>query len=82
MKLGLSAVFIVAAISVVSGDAVAGQYQCKVYCTGPNGTVTAGVKANSASEAASIVDKGADQFCRAAGHKAATSQSMSSSQCR
>jgi len=82
MKPGLFAASVVAAFAFASGSAVAGQYECKVYCTGPSGAITVGVKANSSSEAASIVDKGADKMCKSAGYKAATSATMSSSQCR
>ncbi len=68
--------------ALISGTVAAGEYQCTVYCVGPSGKTSAVVKANSASEASAIVDKTADKVCRAAGHKAATSQSMSAAQCR
>ncbi|MBP2229067.1 putative membrane protein [Azospirillum agricola] len=65
-----------------AGAAVAGEYQCTVYCVGPSGSTSVTIRAGSASEAASIVDRQGHAICKAAGHQAATSQTMSSSQCR
>ena len=59
----------------------AGEYQCKVYCKGPDGQTFVTVKAGSSSDAAAIVDKQGHQICKAAGHNSASSSTMSSNQC-
>lgn len=65
-----------------AGQAQAGEYACTVYCVGPSGSTTVTVRASSASDAAQIVDKQSDRVCQAAGYRASTSSTMSSSQCR
>lgn len=82
MKIVKAAVFVAGMLSMISGAAFAGDYQCTVYCTGPSGSTVVTIRAGSASAAAAIIDKTADQICRSAGHRAATSATMSSSQCR
>ena len=37
--------------------AFSGEYQCKVYCKGPDGQTYVTVKADSSSDAAAIVDR-------------------------
>ena len=58
----------------------AGEYQCKVYCKGPDGQTYVTVKAGSSSDAAAMVDKEGHQICKAAGHNSASSSTMSSNQ--
>lgn len=59
----------------------AAEYQCTVNCKSPDGKTVVTVKADSASDAANIVDKQGHQICKAAGHQRATESTMSSSQC-
>ena len=66
---------------LASSASMASEYQCRVYCKGPDGQISVAVKAGSASDAASIVDKQGHQVCKSAGHSGATSSTMSSSQC-
>ena len=75
-----SIVFVAALIGTAS--AYADEYSCKVYCENTSGPTTyVTVNADSSSEAASIVDKQADQVCRDAGHSQASSATMDASQC-
>ena len=61
--------------------AFSGEYQCKVYCKGPDGQTYVTVKADSSSDAAAMVDRQGHQICKAAGHGNASSSTMSSNQC-
>lgn len=70
-----------AAVMMAPCLAWAGEYQCKVYCKGPDGQTYVTVKASSSGEAAAIVDKQGHQICKAAGHNSASSSTMSSNQC-
>lgn len=72
---------IIAALALGTVGAQAAEYSCKVYCKGPDGNTWVTVRADSASDAAKIVDKQGDQVCRSAGHDRATSSTMSASQC-
>jgi len=75
-----SILFIVALASITS--VYADEYVCKVYCentSGPKEYVT--VKADSASEAAKIVDQQGHQICRDSGHSKASDATVSPSQC-
>ena len=60
----------------------ADEYECKVYCessSGPTTNIT--VNADSASEAANIVDQQGHQVCQGAGYDNASSKTMDASQC-
>ena len=82
MKKSVFAAVLIGGLMAGAGLAQAGEYSCKVYCVGPSGTTTVTVRASSASEAASIVDKQGHQVCQAAGHQGASTQTMGTSQCR
>lgn len=69
------------AVLMVPVLAWASEYQCKVYCKGPDGQTYVTVKASSSSDAAAMVDKQGHQICKAAGHNSASSSTMSSNQC-
>jgi len=81
MKLVLK---ILTAVSVTLGIALpvtAAEYECRVYCKDPDGQVMVSVRADSRSDAASIVDRQGHEVCKRAGHGRATSSTMSPSQC-
>lgn len=77
----MRSLFVSMAILAASVSAQAAEYSCKVYCKGPDGSTYVTVKADSASEAARIVDAQGHDICRSAGHSRATDSTMSSSQC-
>lgn len=68
-------------VFLASSASMAGEYQCRVHCKSPDGQTQVTVKAGSASEAASIVDKQGHQVCKSAGHARATESTMTASQC-
>lgn len=68
-------------VALSSSAVLAGEYSCKVYCVGPDGSTRVTVEADSASEAARLVDRQSDSICQAADFRASTSSTMSASQC-
>jgi hypothetical protein len=68
-------------VALLSSQAFAAEYVCKVYCVGPDGSTQVRVEASSASEAAKLIDRQSDQVCQAADFRASTSSTMSASQC-
>jgi hypothetical protein len=71
----------IAAAFLSIGSAHAGEYVCKVYCSG--GSTSVVISASSASDAAKKIDPTpvANQICKEAGKGNASSSTMSSNQC-
>ena len=79
MKFRTAALLFIALATAASAQA--GEYVCKVYCSG--GSTTVVISASSSSDAARKIDPQpvADQICKEGGYGKASSSTMSSGQC-
>lgn len=80
----MKALLILAFVATCTFAAQAQEYSCTVHCKSNSGSIErtrVSVRANSAEEAAKIVDSKGHDVCRQAGHAKATEATMSASQC-